>query len=412
MGCRKNVKRLTPAERTAFVNAFLSLNSAGRLNLYRRIHSGANVHGHRGPAFFPWHREFVRRFELDLQSVDPDVNLPYWDWTESNLNNAGTESYMWRNDFLGGPGDNSAGGPPTGPNGGYPITSGPFAGLFTRKPFSIFSFPGTGGDIATAMSSSDYNDFLDVEDPHGSAHVFIGGDPQSFTQTAGTPDFWLLHCNVDRLWAEWIEQHDGTPGFEPYKPAVGGPQGHNLNDTMWPWNGSNVPFVVPPWNNSPEQVTPADMIDHRALGYDYDTLDPTCIRVVKNVIKDIRDGGGKFRLPKELKERGPKELKERLPKELKEAGPKELKERLPKELKERGPKELKERGPKEVKELGPKEFKERGPKENKDIREFQDFDRPFIRPELRPDLRASALGFEVDAAELDALRGRLTDRDF
>lgn len=403
MGCRKNLKRLTTAERTAFVNAFLALNASGRLNHYRQTHSGAGVHGHGGPAFPAWHREFVRRFEEDLQSVDPTVNLPYWDWTESNVNVAGTESYIWRDDFLGGSGDNAGGGPAPGPNGGYPVTSGPFAGLFTRKPFDIFSFPGTGGNIATAMANPDYNVFRNIEGPHGSAHVFIGGDPQSFAQTAGTPDFWLLHCNVDRLWAEWIEQHQGAPGFEPYKPAVGGPTGHSLNDSMWPWNGGSVPFVVAPWNNTPELVRPADLIDHRALGYDYDTLDPTCIPVRKNIIKDFRDGGGKSLLPKELKERGPKELKER----------------LPKELKERGPKEFKEIGPKEFKERGPKEFKEIGPKENKDIREnpkdfreVPDFDRPFIRPELRPDLRASALGFEPDALEVEALRRRLFDRGF
>ncbi|MEQ9333112.1 tyrosinase family protein [Thalassobaculum sp.] len=401
MGCRKNIKRLTAAERSAFVNAFLALHTSGRLEHYRLIHSGANVHGHGGPAFTAWHREFVRRFEEDLQSVDPNVDLPYWDWTEDNLNAAGTESYIWRDDFLGGPGDNAGGGGPTGPNGGYPVTSGPFAGLFTRKPFSIFAFPGTGGTIATQMANPDYNVFRQMEGPHGSAHVFIGGEPQSFAQTARTPDFWMIHCNVDRLWAEWIDRHEGTPGFEPYKPAAGGPTGHNLNDNMWPWNGGNVPFSVPPYTNSPEMVSPADLIDHRALGYDYDTLDPTCIRVVKPVVKDIRDGGGKIRLPKELKERAPKELKERLPKE--------LKERTPKEFKEIGPKELKERAPKEFKELGPKENKDI--RENpKDLREVPDFDRPFIRPELRPDLRASALGFEPDALEVDALRRRLIDR--
>lgn len=402
MGCRKNLKRLTAAERSAFVDAFLALRSSGRLNLYRQIHSGAGAHGHGGPAFVAWHREFVRRFELDLQSVDPNVTLPYWDWTEGNLNSAGTESFIWRNDFLGGPGDNSGGGAPTGPSGGYPVTTGPFAGLFTRKPFNIFAFPGGGGSIATSMASPDFNVFRQMEGPHGSAHVFIGGHVQSSAETAGTPDFWMIHCNVDRLWAEWIDQHQGAPGFEPYKPASGGPTGHNLNDTMWPWNGGSVPFSVPPWNNTPEMVHPADLIDHTALGYDYDTLDPTCRPVLKNFIKDFRDGGGKIRLPKELKERGPKEFKELAPKELKERGPKELKER--------GPKEIKEIGPKELKEAGPKEFKEIGPKEGKDIREIPDFDRPFIRPELRPDLRASALGFESDAAELDALRRRLVER--
>ncbi len=382
MGCRKNLKRLTPAERTAFVNAFLELRSSGVTAQYAQQHSGAGSHGHGGPAFVAWHREYVRRFELDLQSVDPSVSLPYWDWTEANANPAGTESYIWRDDFLGGSGDNSGGGPPTGPFGGYPITSGPFAGLFTRRVFDIFSFPGTGGTISNRMANSDFNIFRQIESPHGSAHVFIGGHVMPFNQTPNTPDFWLIHSNVDRLWAEWINQHQGTPGFEPYKPVSGGPTGHSLNDTMWPWNGTNVPFAVSPWNISPEMVHPADVLDHNALGYQYDTIDASCQPITKNVIKDLRDGGSKS-LIKDFRDGG------KVP-DFKRA----LKERLPKELKESGPKELKERSPKEF-----------SPKEGKDIRE--DPFRPFIRPELRPDLRAAALGFESDAAELEILRQRL-----
>ena len=353
MGCRKNLNKLSPDERSRFVNAFKALMDNGIAQDYANIHSGAGGHGHGGPAFFPWHREFVRRFELDLQAIDPSVSIPYWDWTSANLNSSGTESLIWRDDFMGGPGN--------------PITTGPFAGRFARGNFNIFSFPGGGGTIANRMTSSNYTTFRQIEGPHGSAHVFIGGDVVSFATTSGTPDFWLIHCNVDRLWSEWIRQHESTSGFEPYLPLSGGPTGHSINDTMWPWNGTSTPFGVLPWTNSPVSVMPVDLLDHLALGYEYDTIDSCGSIGPKLLFREI--------LPRKvLRPEVNKRIKEFLPKE-----------RAPKELKEFNPKES---GPKEI------------------------IEGPFIDPRLRPDLTTAGLAFEpdVNTSELDMLRENMLSR--
>lgn len=387
MGCRKNLTRLTVAERQAYTNAVNQLKANGGYDRYVQQHQGAMGHGHGGPAFFPWHREYVRRFEEDLQAIDPSVSVPYWDWTQANVNAAGTESLIWRDDFMGGPGQAGSGA----------VTTGPFAGWgLIRSGFNIFGFPGTGGTIATFMSSPNYTTFRQVESPHGSAHVWVGGFVGNASIAPRDPVFWLIHSNVDRLWAEWINTHSATPGFQPYLPLSGATSGHNLNDTMWPWNGTTNPFGVLPWTVAPESIRPADLPDHRALDYFYDTVDPECRPVVK------------FRF-KELKDRMPKEFKELLPKEL---GPKEFKERLPKEVSR---KELKEQLPKEVvgKELK-ENLKEAGPKEFKEIREVPGRD-PFIRPDLRPDLSGAALGFEPDFdvnlnPDIAALADSLTNR--
>ena len=392
--CRKNLARLTPAERQAFVNAILTLKNNGGYDTFIDQHAGAGGHGHGGPAFFAWHREFVLRYEQALQDIDSSVHLPYWDWSVDNLNSAGTESLIWRDDFMGGPGVQA---------NNFRVTTGPFAGWnIRRNAFIIFSSPGFGGQINNYLNNPTYTGFLGLEGgPHGGAHVWVGGDMGSIPSAPRDPTFFLLHCNIDRLWSEWINRHESEPGFEPYEPTSGGPTGHNLNDSMWPWNGTTNPFGVAPWTATPEIRRPVDQIDHRALGYFYDTLDPECAPPVP-----------KRRLPKEIiKERLPKELKERLPKELKER----LKERLPKELKEKDrlPKELKERLPKELapKERAPKELKERSPKELKDIREIP-IRRPFIRPDLRPDLDLNALAFEADITEteLEELRRALALR--
>ena len=88
MGCRKNQASLTPAEKAAFVNAVVKLKTVvpsqlhpGDPNMHRyddyvethmnsmmRMDGTDRVPGwaHRGSAFFPWHREMLRHFEMDL----------------------------------------------------------------------------------------------------------------------------------------------------------------------------------------------------------------------------------------------------------------------------------------------------------------------------------------------------------
>ncbi|EPB76559.1 hypothetical protein ANCCEY_04338 [Ancylostoma ceylanicum] len=51
-------------------------------DLHTLVHYPDSAPGaHWGPAFLPWHREFLRQFEVALQREDPTVSLPYWDST-------------------------------------------------------------------------------------------------------------------------------------------------------------------------------------------------------------------------------------------------------------------------------------------------------------------------------------------
>jgi tyrosinase len=96
--------------------------------------------------------------------------------------------------------------------------------------------------------------------------------------------FFLLHGNVDRLWAKWQWFYKRTSDADPnafyHGPAVA--PGHNVGDTMWPWNGVTTiprPSTAPGGTLAASALTSAPgPIDYQAvnggahLGFDYDDV--------------------------------------------------------------------------------------------------------------------------------------------
>lgn len=270
MGLRKNQARLSAAEKKVFVDACLALKAQGVYDMFVRIHleafqAGVNDPAHGGPAFLPWHREYLRRFERELQRIDSRVWLPYWDWTVDRS----PDSSLWSADFLGGNGDSSD-----------RVTTGSFASAsgrwelnvldpgesrrYLRRAFGAMGALATANDVAAAdgivpydsapwnRSSSSSTSFRNRLEGsiHNPAHMWVGGSMMDMS-SPNDPVFWLHHCNVDRLWARWQRDHVG----EPFVPTSGAVRGHNLNDPMSPWGGS---------------TTVASTLDHHALQYTYD----------------------------------------------------------------------------------------------------------------------------------------------
>ena len=273
---RKNQANLTANERAAFVSAVKALKSDGRYDMIVNEHRTAMLSirpdpAHGGPAFFAWHRECLRRYELLLQSVNPSVTLPYWDWTRDGS----ATSSIWGADFMGGNGDASS---------DWRVTSGPFAystGEWTltvndtpdTPPYLRRTFGLSGDALPTSTQvnsaltmvpydASPWNFDTDINrsfrkytewNIHDVTHRWVGGNMLQ-AASPNDPVFFLHHCNLDRLWAMW-QRRNAT---EPYLPSSGGPTGHNIDDPMWPWASESNP------------PTPRKMLDHRALGYTYD----------------------------------------------------------------------------------------------------------------------------------------------
>lgn len=233
---RKNANTLTRGERDRFVAAFAQLNNqgAGRFTDFRDMHTNvSSPQAHGAPGFLPWHRAYLLDLERELQAIDPSVSLPYWrfDQPAPNLFN---RDFLGVSDFLGTV-QLSATNPLQ-----FWRTDG-VQGINRRPFFSTSSAPpGLRTEAQTLALGSLYSAFRTMEgNPHGTAHTSFGGSISSIGTAARDPLFFLLHCNVDRLWAKWQRQ---LGRFDPaqaasYQSSPPSPIGHNLPDTMWPWNG-------------------------------------------------------------------------------------------------------------------------------------------------------------------------------
>lgn len=347
MRIRKNILALTDPERDAFFQALLMLKAEivnpaapedARLStydLYAAFHQAIFSvttpgeffpvnGGHGGPAFGPWHRELLIRFELDLQRMVAGVMLPYWDWTD----HAGTEDEIFSDAYFGpngGPGGVGGGtvrsgyfafdAPDTGTNptpkpAWWPLINSPgnpehgtelpgwrisdlleegqgtwlrrflgnnepgafpdpFAGLATKA--QVFAM------MASTLfegNASSFRSRIEGQDPfHNYVHRWVSGHMETGA-SPNDPIFFLHHCNIDRLWAMWqMDGHAGAGGY-PNPVTTSFSTGHNLTDRMWPWVGTTVGYSVsiepdaiaalPDFSGEPER-TPADLLNHRDI---------------------------------------------------------------------------------------------------------------------------------------------------
>jgi tyrosinase len=278
---RKNAQTLSPAERDRFVAAFGTLNGggAGRFRDFRDMHvSAATAEAHGNVGFLPWHRAYLLDLERELQAIDPSVALPYWRFDQAAPN-------VFTREFMGV--SSSAGTVEFA--AGHPFntwrTDGAL-GISRRPSFATGSAPGglrtetqtlaLGG----AAPNAAYGAFAVMEgNPHGLAHTRFSGFIRAIGTAARDPLFFMLHANVDRLWAKWQWLHGRTSPAEAraFAPAVPNRIGHRIPDSMWPWNGitgTPRPATAPGGTFPPSRSTTQPglkpkvgaMIDHQAVG--------------------------------------------------------------------------------------------------------------------------------------------------
>jgi len=285
---RKNANNLTPAERDRFIAAFAQLNNQGlgRFADFRDMHTNvSSPQAHGRPGFLPWHRAYLLDLERELQAIDPSVALHYWRFDRPSPN-IFTREYLGESDNLGTvffSGTNPL---------QFWVTDG-VPGITRRPFFDTSQATGVRTEAQTLALGTTFTNFRTMEgNPHGNAHTSFGGSISSIGTAARDPLFFLLHCNVDRLWAKWQQQNNR---FNPataasFEEVAANPPGHRLADTMWPWNGITTPPrppTAPGGTLAPSPVVAApglsprvrDSLDFQGkvsaaacMGFDYDDV--------------------------------------------------------------------------------------------------------------------------------------------
>ena len=220
---RRNYAHLTQAERQAYANAVRQIDlltysdGVSYWDKQDQIHQA--THNHNGPSFIPWHRELCNRYERLLQQVDPNVALHYWDWTQdprAASDGAGGSANLCTDDTMG-----TANGVVVGVlaplhNNNTVAGSRDATGNPADPPTAIerqcaAGAPGLSSDSSIVHSadafapSTQWGVFRNsLEGAHDSAHGFFGsGNIASLHSAFEDPFVFLLHANVDRLFAQW-----------------------------------------------------------------------------------------------------------------------------------------------------------------------------------------------------------------
>lgn len=282
---RRNAALLDDSARAALVAALVKLDSLfypDSVSLWDKqdqIHRGTHVHN--TPNFLPWHRELTTRFELLLRSYNPLLRLPYWDWTTDPRNSSGFNFFT--PEFMGS--DQGRCGTPFDrfdanyncslARSGYDFDCintqfCPDQPADFRRPNYVIEREVASGPplqidpdslIAASSEAAPVGDqFLwfwggylknlnySLETNHRLAHSYLGKTLNCKHTSFQDPFAYLLHSNVDKIWAYWQRQPHALHRLDASAVYGNLSASYYLHESMQPWCGT-VSFASPvaPW---------------------------------------------------------------------------------------------------------------------------------------------------------------------
>ena len=228
---------MTPSEKDALVNAFYQLRNGDDLiseiatfhdNNFNINISSTPIHFNLPnrpdlDVFLAWHRRQIFEVEQAMQDINPNISIPFWDWTVDRSQN----DPLWDNSFMGQ--FNADWGLGRTFNNNAPINAGYPSHLPRTQ------------DVNSVQSEPNwltYSNNFERGIVHAAPHIWIGG-----TMAGGAspldPVFYLHHGMVDKLWQDWVEANGITSSSNIYQIA-------------------SLPRY--------QSVNPDDIVDSRSLG--------------------------------------------------------------------------------------------------------------------------------------------------
>jgi hypothetical protein len=253
-GVRRNVALVSQQERDLLLDAFLKLDKNKiypdgvtywdkQEDIHKNAHfAGVDVHG--GPAFIPWHRVIVNRLEALLREIHPELSLHYWDWTTDPTSTTGGRANLFTPQFMGHANGNAGGSGE--PFEHFESTEGASHTVIWR---GLTGGPTGFHPDADFDAAATFVDFDNLVHPnHDDAHYYIGGTLSDAHYSFHDPFVFLLHSNMDRLWAYW----QTAPAHPERVTAAGAysgvPDPSHFLDHVEPWAGGTG---LEPWASDP-----------------------------------------------------------------------------------------------------------------------------------------------------------------
>nr|CAD2139982.1 unnamed protein product [Meloidogyne enterolobii] len=215
---------LSDEQRQAYFKTIKEMKTNNDYLVVATLHKQAWDDGaaHNGPCFLPWHREFLKVFELAMREASykilqtADVCLPYWDSTLDARLPTPKDSYFFTADFIGSTNDIGQ------------VIDGPFSPWETLMNTEYIERDvGSHGAcyqeerFTWQMQQTDITNIIAYSQPpnrdkcpykaqagypeyaHGGVHTFVGEYMSDPGTSANDPCFFNHHSFIDLLFEEW-----------------------------------------------------------------------------------------------------------------------------------------------------------------------------------------------------------------